>query len=113
MVGDLSCSLLRLPQSPPPLARDTLPPEGYWPSRDARADAARWEHTIASYYADRQALQEMVADPSVDLYAQIPHGTGQTILREILLVADHTAYHLGEFALLRQVMPTWRTHEQR
>ena len=86
-------------------------PEGYWPASEARADDDAWEHTIASYYADRHALREMVADPSVDLYAQIPHGTGQTILREILLVADHSAYHLGEFAMLRQVMQTWRNHE--
>jgi hypothetical protein len=53
----------------------------------------------------------MVADPMVDLYAPIPHGSGQTILREILLAADHNAYHIGEFAILRQVMGTWRDQE--
>jgi len=82
-------------------------PQGYWPSREARADAAAWDQTIASFRADLQALWEMVADPSVELHAQIPHGIGQTILREILLVADHDAYHIDEFAILRQVMQTW------
>jgi len=53
----------------------------------------------------------MVADPTVNLYAPIPHGNGQTILREILLVADHNAYHIGEFAILRQVMGTWGDQE--
>jgi hypothetical protein len=82
-------------------------PEGYWPPSDARADAAIWDRTIASFLVDLQVLREMVTDPSLDLYAPIPHGTGQTILREILLVADHNAYHIGEFAILRQVMQTW------
>ena len=52
-------------------------------------------------------LSQMLADPTVNLYEPIPHGSGQTILREILLVADHNANHLGEFATLRQVMGTW------
>jgi hypothetical protein len=82
-------------------------PEGYWPPKDAKADAATWDQTIASFLADLQALREMATDPSVDLYTPIPHGSGQTILREILLVADHNAYHIGEFAILRQVMQTW------
>ena len=82
-------------------------PEGFWPAEDAQADEVAWEKTIASLRADLQSLLEMVADPTVDLYTAIPHGDGQNILREILVVSDHNAYHLGEFATLRQVMGTW------
>jgi hypothetical protein len=82
-------------------------PEGFWPAEDAQADEVAWEKTIASLQADLQSLLEMVADPAVDLYAPIPHGDGQSILREILVVSDHNAYHIGEFAMLRQVMGTW------
>ena len=56
---------------------------------------------------DLQAMVDLVANPKTDLYAAIAHGDGQTILREALLVADHNAYHVGEFAILRQVMETW------
>ena len=82
-------------------------PDDYWPPKDAMADQAIWEKTLASFYADQRALLEILEDPSVNLYEPIPHGQGQTILREIQLVADHNAYHTGEFAILRQVMETW------
>ncbi len=82
-------------------------PEGYWPAEHAQADEHAWDKTLASFRADLQSLQEMVADPAVNLFEPIPHGNGQTILREILVVADHNAYHIGEFATLRQVMGTW------
>lgn len=82
-------------------------PEGYWPAIEAQADEAAWEKTLASFRADLQSLEEIVADPSVNLYTPIPHANGQNILREILVVADHNAYHLGEFAALRQVMEAW------
>ena len=82
-------------------------PEGYWPSREARTDAQGWARTIAAFQADLRALQELVADPATDLVAPLPHAPEYTILREILVVADHNAYHIGEFAILRQVMETW------
>ena len=82
-------------------------PEGYWPTPDEQADRAAWEKTIASFHADQHALSVLVMDPETDLVTPIPYGTGQTILREILVVADHNAYHIGEFAVLRQVMQTW------
>jgi hypothetical protein len=82
-------------------------PAGYWPAQDAQAEDTAWEQTIAAFRADLSALQQLAADPSVDLYAPIPHGNGQTVLRELLLAADHNAYHIGEFAILRQVMQTW------
>ncbi len=82
-------------------------PEDYWPAGDAQADAAAWQRTIAGWQADNQALQALVADPATDLYTPLAHGEGQNILREILVVSDHNAYHIGEFAIQRQVMGTW------
>jgi hypothetical protein len=82
-------------------------PADYWPKRGTQASEADWQGTIAAFHADLKALEDIVKDPKTDLYARIPHGEGQTILREIMLVADHNAYHIGEFAIMRQVMGTW------
>jgi hypothetical protein len=82
-------------------------PDGYWPARDALADADTWAATLASFQSDLDTLQALVADETVDLTAPLPHAPGYTILREILVVADHNAYHIGEFSILRQVMQTW------
>ena len=79
-------------------------PEGYWPAPDAEADEAAWHKTIAGFGADLAALAQLIADPATDLFAPIPHGTGQTILREVLLVADHNAYHLGVLATLKRLL---------
>jgi len=62
---------------------------------------------VASFRADLKAMQRLVADPASDLFARIPHGNGQTILREALLVADHNAYHLGQLVMLRRVLGAW------
>ncbi len=91
----------------PPNVPYTPWPDDYWPAPDAKADTAAWQQTIAAFHADLKAVEDLVHDPQTDLAATIPHGDGQTILREILLVADHNAYHIGEFAILRQVMGTW------
>jgi hypothetical protein len=82
-------------------------PRGSWPARDERADRARWDETIRDFHKDRADLQAILADPKAQLTAPLPHAPGYTLLREFLLVADHNAYHLGEFAILRQVMGTW------
>jgi hypothetical protein len=82
-------------------------PREYWPSPSARASEANWNETLASFQRDMEALQAIAMDPQIDLHAPIPWGTGQTVLRELLLVADHNAYHIGEFAIMRQVMGTW------
>lgn len=82
-------------------------PEGYWPVESVQADEAAWEKTLASFRADQQCLLEMLADPVVNLYIPILHGNGQNILREMLVVADHNAYHISEFATYRQVIGTW------
>jgi hypothetical protein len=82
-------------------------PEEYWPARDASATPQQFARTIAAFLADRAALHELVADPATDLLAAIPNTPGHTILREVRVVADHNAYHVGEFAILRQVMGSW------
>jgi hypothetical protein len=82
-------------------------PEGYWPHEDAPPDATAWDRCLAAFRADLQAMQDLVANPSTDLFAAIPHGEGQTILREALLLADHNAYHLGQLVLLRRVLGAW------
>ena len=79
-------------------------PEGYWPEPDREADEATWRKSIAAFRADLEAIARLVADPAQDLFAQIPHGTGQTFLREVLLVADHNAYHLGVLATLKRLL---------
>jgi hypothetical protein len=82
-------------------------PAGYWPLPDAQADAAQWQQTIAAFRADLKSLEELVADPGTDLFAPLPQGLPYTIFREIMVVASHNSYHIGEFAILRQVMNTW------
>ena len=83
-------------------------PDDYWPASDARAELAEWQRTIDGFLADRAALVEIVQDPARDLTAQIPQGQeGHTILREILVVAAHNAYHIGEFGILRGTLGLW------
>jgi hypothetical protein len=82
-------------------------PEAYWPASDATATPAEFARTVEEFKADRAAFRDMVSDPSTDLLATIPGTPGHTILREIRVVGDHNAYHVGEFAILRQIMKTW------
>ena len=83
-------------------------PEGLWPDKEANCDLAGWNLTIAQFYADRQALVDLVEQPETDFYAPIPHGwDDHNVLREILIVADHNAYHIGELGILRQIMGLW------
>ena len=72
------------------------------------ADAA-WDGSIRAFVADRKALQALAADTSVDLEAKIPHGSGQTYLRELVLVIDHSAYHVGQLVLVRRLLGCWKT----
>jgi uncharacterized damage-inducible protein DinB len=82
-------------------------PDDYWPTTLGPRGAAAWTKAIASYRRDRKALQRLVANPTLDLLATIPHGDGQTYLREILLVADHNAYHIGQIVALRRRLGIW------
>ena len=83
-------------------------PDDYWPGPGAKADEGSWRATIAGIQADLDALAQIVADPGRDLFAQIPHGQpGHNILREVLIIAKHNSYHIGEFGSLRGIMDLW------
>jgi hypothetical protein len=82
-------------------------PKDYWPDETTTASAEDWQATIEAFLSDRGELEAMVEDPETDLYAEIPWGNGHTVLRELLIVSDHNAYHIGELAIMRQVMGTW------
>ena len=88
-------------------------PDDFWPVRSATATREQFDETIRGFLADRAALRAMVADPGQDLFAVIPGTPGHTLLREVRVVADHNAYHVGEFAILRQVMGTWPRRRRR
>lgn len=78
-------------------------PEGCWPSTESNADAEAWSSSVGAFRSDLKAMQLLVRDKSTDLFAPIPHGDGQSILREALLVADHNAYHLGALVILKRL----------
>ena len=80
----------------------------YWPATAAPPSEEAWEESIAAVRRDREALRELAADPAIDLFARVPQGTGQTYLRELLLVADHNAYHLGQLVLVRRLLGDWK-----
>lgn len=82
-------------------------PKDYWPIREAKATPAIWENAIDEFQKDLEALIAIVEDPEVDLYAKVPNGTEQIYLREFQLVYDHNSYHIGEFAIMRQVLNLW------
>jgi DinB superfamily len=82
-------------------------PDAYWPKNAAPANGAAWTASVAAFRRDRKAFQALVRNPRLDLGAVVPHGTTQTYLREILLAADHTAYHVGQLVALRKVLGIW------
>ena len=83
-------------------------PTGYWPGSSAPPSDRAWKASLRAFRADLRAMVALVSNPSTDLFARIPHGDGQTILREVLLVADHNAYHLGQLVLLRKLLKAWK-----
>lgn len=82
-------------------------PREYWPARDAEATKADWDASIAGFLADREALAAMIEDGSNDILMPAPSHAPHTLLREILIIIDHNAYHIGELAILRQVANAW------
>ena len=82
-------------------------PREYWPASPEPPSAEAWESSVAACREDREALARLARDGAVDLYARIPHGSGQTYLRELLLVADHNAYHVGELVAVRRLLGAW------
>ncbi|RMF60416.1 MAG: DinB family protein [Calditrichaeota bacterium] len=90
-------------------ANHTSPPwpQGYWPPEDAQPTIESWHTTIDQIRRDLKAVQEIVLDEEIDLLSELPHAPGYTYLREILLVADHNAYHIGQFITLRRALGNW------
>jgi DinB family protein len=82
-------------------------PEGYWPKKETPPTTAAWNESIKKFHADLTALQDLVKDPKTDLFAKLPWGDGQTILREALLVADHNAYHLAQMVDVKRLLGAW------
>jgi hypothetical protein len=87
-------------------------PEGFFPSPSERIDEDGWQALIAEFVSDRGRLEEMARQPETDLFGPIPHAPDYTVYREIVLAADHNAYHTGELAFMRQVMQTWPAGEE-
>ncbi len=79
-------------------------PDDYWPAEDAPPDEEAWDKSVRQFQHDLKEIQALVADTKHDLLAAIPHAKGQTLLREVLLVADHNAYHLGQLMFLRKML---------
>jgi hypothetical protein len=83
-------------------------PEGYWPQTESPPTKTAWSKSVRDFHADLKAMMKLVADPAADLLAPIPHGEGQTLLREAMLVADHNSYHLGQLVLMRRLLGAWK-----
>jgi hypothetical protein len=83
-------------------------PEGYWPKTQKPLSEAAWKKSAAEFRAHLKEMVALIEDDSVDLFAQIPHGDGQTVLREVLLAADHNAYHLGQLVEVRRALGAWK-----
>jgi hypothetical protein len=83
-------------------------PKGYWPKTPVPPNAKAWDKSIKDFLADRDAMCKLIDKKSTDLFAEIPHGKGQTILREAMLLADHNAYTVGEIILTRRVLGVWK-----
>ena len=91
-----------------PAYRQPRWPDDYWPRTAAPLSKEAWEESVEAFRADRRALTELLADPALDLFDEVPQGEGQTYLREALLVADHSAYHLGELVAVRRLLGAWK-----
>jgi len=82
-------------------------PQGYWPASSAPDNEKDWDKTVQAFRDHLKSMCDLVMDPSTDLYAKIPHGDGQTILREALLSADHNSYHVGQLVTVRRLLGAW------
>lgn len=83
-------------------------PKGYWPKTASPPSSAAWDKSIANFEQDLKAMQDLVVNPTTDLFRKIPWGDGQTILREALLLADHNAYHIAQIVDVRRLLGAWK-----
>ena len=82
-------------------------PADYWPKSPAPPAPTAWDESVARFHDDRAAMIAIAEDSSIDLFARVPNGDGQTYLRELLLAADHTSHHLGQLILVRRLLGAW------
>ena len=82
-------------------------PDGYWPKEGEPLTEARWSASVSAFFADLNEAVRSVEDPNLDLTAELPHGEGRTYLRQVLLIADHNAYHLGQIVQVRKLLGDW------
>jgi hypothetical protein len=82
-------------------------PSGYWPQSPEPPGEKAWDKSVEAFRSDRKALCDLITSESTDLFAKLPHGDGQTILRQALLAVDHNAYHIGELIQLRRILGAW------
>lgn len=97
--------ILEFSTNPKYVAREW--PAAYWPKSPTPPDGAAWEKSVKEFARDTERMAKLVQDPRTDLFARLKHGTGQTMLRQALLLADHNAYHLGQIVLVRRLLGTW------
>jgi hypothetical protein len=90
-----------------PAYRELAWPDDYWPPAAGPSSPEAWDDSVAQFQRDRAQLQQLAKDPAIELEARIPHGDGQTYLRELLLAADHAAYHIGELIVVRRLLGAW------
>ncbi len=83
-------------------------PDDYWPPSPEPPSQAAWDESVRQFREDREALQQLAKDPNLDLATRIPHGNGQTYLRELVLAADHAAYHIGQLVVVRRLLGNWK-----
>jgi|SRR5215471_7580322 len=82
-------------------------PDDYWPKSPAPSSARQWDDSVSQYKKDLEAVEALAMNPAIDLFAKIPHGSGQTYLRELILIADHASYHVGQLVLVRRLLGAW------
>lgn len=82
-------------------------PQGYWPATEMPPSVTAWETSVKAFERDLTEMKELVSNPRTDLFGRIPHGDGQTVLREAVVLASHNAYHLGQIVLLRRMQGAW------
>jgi len=83
-------------------------PSGYWPKSPAPPSPSQWDKSLKSFARDQASMNKLVSSPKTDLFARIPHGDGQSVLREAVLIADHNSYHLGQVIVVRRLLGAWK-----
>jgi len=83
-------------------------PDAYWPNSPTPPNDDAWDEGVEAFRDDLKQFCGLIEDPQTEIYAKIPHGSGQTLLREALLIADHNAYHIGQLILVRQLLGAWK-----